>query len=670
VHDFETALNLLSSEDANHAGRSELMSLARGAREKYAEVEGKHLPAPFADGSNITPYPCDSLKAFAAKAMPAAKGADSKCVASGRCTVVTFVSEVEEEGGGNDAANNENKATRIAISMDSDSSDSEEEGGEEGAAGTPAAGDGAAGFRRIAIVEESDSEDEDEAAEAQAAVLKDEANALVKQGQHAQAEEIYSRSLALCGSLEGSATALAVYNNRAMVRVALQDFQGAGQDAAQVLRRDPANLKALYRRALACFHLNELDAALETVGQVLQLDPANKQAAELAQKVKAACEATASKDDSSPSSSSSSSSFSLKEQGNAAVAAKDYAGAVGLYTQALALLSEPSSSLDSDSTEQRAVLFSNRAQALLRLERFEDAEADCSEAISLCDANNLPQQRKKAAFRRALAYRGLGGLMHLNASISDLEQLLAGEPGNKTFAKELGLSQALLQEKGGKVVMGGKGSSSSSSSSKPNIDGTLSSMPPVPPQDIGMKEGKTTKRNPSAAGGVSSPLPPTPPATTTGAGASLSSSATAGKSTTTPTSTKERSPLPKVVSTKRPTVPAEAPKTVYELEKVWRALKSYPDLLAQYLAVFKKGTYKKVFKETVSPDLLSSVFAALRDHAEPEVVQATLDGLGNIPSFGMMSVLLSAEDQQVAREALARLEDSNPKKAELIKKFT
>ena len=42
VSDFETALSLTPSD---HPGRTELASLAAGAREKYLEVEGRPLPS-------------------------------------------------------------------------------------------------------------------------------------------------------------------------------------------------------------------------------------------------------------------------------------------------------------------------------------------------------------------------------------------------------------------------------------------------------------------------------------------------------------------------------------------------------------------------------------------------------------------------------------------------
>lgn len=619
VRDFEEALKLTSSDSP---GREELLNLARTAREKYMEVEGKHLPS--SDG-NITPYTCDSLDAFAKKALPPSS---AECVSAGKCTVVHFAEETEESRG-----------TRIAISVESDSeheSDAEDvpktsNGNEESST---------SGFRRIAIVEESDSEDEDEANEAKAIELKDEANELVKASKNADAELLYTEALGLCQ--EGSSTALAVLNNRSRVRISLGNFSAAAQDAAGVLEHEPGNLKALYRSAISNHRLWHLEDSLANLKKLLALDSTNKQAAELMEVVTTALAAASS----ASTGVSEQTTTSLKDQGNSAMVAKRYEEALGLYSEAISLEKGGAS-------EARAILLSNRSQAYLKLERYAEAESDANDAIEILEkgsAESAGALCKKAIFRRALAYQGMGGMMHLNASIADLESLVAEDPGNKSFKKELAVSQALLKEKGGKVA-----------SSSPKIDGPITTMPPVPPQDLGMKETKTTKRSTtSSSAATAAPTPPEPPIR--------------GKTSATPPVTsssvaKERSPQPKVVATKRPSVPTEAPKTVYELEKVWRALKSYPDLLAEYLAIFKKGTYKKVFKETVSPDLLSSVFSALRDHASPEVVTATLQGLGNIPSFSMVSVLLPAEDLAVAREALDKVDDVT-KREELRKKFS
>ena len=636
VSDFETALTLTP---ADHPGRTELSNLAAGAREKYLEVEGRPLPS---TNGILVPYRCDSLKAFASKALPPL--ANAEVVGGGKCTVVTF------EGHGQ--VPKAESGTRIAITVESDSEDDEEE---EHAPATTLSeegeGEAAEGFRRIAIVEESESEseDEDEDREARAMTLKDHGNDLMKRHKYSDAERAYTEALSLCADLQVSVAAIAAFNNRSMARLSTGNVQGAQQDATQVLSREPANLKALYRRASASHQLGQHEKAKLDLTSLLAVDSNNKQASTLMVKVAAALEEE-SKNKSSQEALSpglgDKDPTALKEQGNSAMAQKSFAKAEKLYSAAL----------EADNASkggQRALLLSNRSLALLKQGHFQAAESDASEAISLCGAEEAEQPLySKALYRRALAYRGLGGMMHLNASIADLEALVAREPGNKSFAKELKTSQALLQEKGGKVL------------SRDAVKDSPAT-PLLQPQDIGLKEGKTTKRGHAPATKAdaapeevtSRPLPPAPPVATKASTGGSPDKAIKGVS-----------PQTKKVTTKRPAVPTEPPKTVFEMEKVWRALKSYPDLWAQYLAAFKKSTFKKCFKEAVNPDLLSSVFSALRDYAEPRVVVSTLEGLVGLASFSMTLALLPGEDLAAAQAALEKV-DEGERKSALLAKF-
>jgi Potential Monad-binding region of RPAP3 len=103
---------------------------------------------------------------------------------------------------------------------------------------------------------------------------------------------------------------------------------------------------------------------------------------------------------------------------------------------------------------------------------------------------------------------------------------------------------------------------------------------------------------------------------------------------------------PSKVSKREPALPSEPPKTLYELERAWRGLKDRPDLFAQYLTqnIRKKSVVKKVFKEAVSPELLSSVFISLRDFCTPSVVLTVLGGLSSVNHFSMLLALLPIQD--------------------------
>lgn len=92
-------------------------------------------------------------------------------------------------------------------------------------------------------------------------------------------------------------------------------------------------------------------------------------------------------------------------------------------------------------------------------------------------------------------------------------------------------------------------------------------------------------------------------------------------------------------------------------ERVWRGLKGRPDLFAQYIGCFKKSTFKKVLKEALSPDLVSFMWRALREHApSPQVQVKALSGFSSAPSFALTLSLLPAEDISCIRSILVALE--------------
>lgn len=82
----------------------------------------------------------------------------------------------------------------------------------------------------------------------------------------------------------------------------------------------------------------------------------------------------------------------LKEKGNESVKAKDYPRAHDLYTEAIRL--NPTS----------AVYFSNRAAALIHLERFSEAVTDCETAIRLDPAFIRARERLASAYRHLKMY--------------------------------------------------------------------------------------------------------------------------------------------------------------------------------------------------------------------------------------------------------------------------
>ncbi|KAL5112418.1 RNA polymerase II-associated protein 3 [Taenia crassiceps] len=105
-----------------------------------------------------------------------------------------------------------------------------------------------------------------------------------------------------------------------------------------------------------------------------------------------------------------------KEQGNICFKESKYEEAVVHYTSAIRLAPE------------NPLLYSNRALALCKLERFASAEADCSTALT------INPKLVKALYRRAHARKALG---KLDEAISDLKRVLDIEARNSAALKDL-----------------------------------------------------------------------------------------------------------------------------------------------------------------------------------------------------------------------------------------
>ena len=227
------------------------------------------------------------------------------------------------------------------------------------------------------------------------------------------------------------------------------------------------------------------------------------------------------------------------------------------------------------------------------------------------------------------------------------------------------------------------------------------------PQDEGLRAERTkvaqlvrVKEKEQAADKVKEvtpPLPPTPPATvattatTTAAATAADLPPAPPAAAAAPTST--AAPAAKKASVRAPAVPTEAPKTMYEFERVWRGLKDHPDRFGQYLGTFTKkvraalrgsslctgpclmcpalpcpavspthlvpwwsqAEVKKVMKEAVSPELMSSVFKALRDHCPAPVVATVLGGLSQTAHFSMLLRLMEAGDLECVKTTFFNL---------------
>ncbi|CAD6190352.1 unnamed protein product [Caenorhabditis auriculariae] len=111
----------------------------------------------------------------------------------------------------------------------------------------------------------------------------------------------------------------------------------------------------------------------------------------------------------------------LRDQGNEAVRAGEYAQADELYTEALQLTTE-------DQKEIRSVLYRNRALARLKREDFQGAETDATKALEYDGADT------KALFRRALAREKLD---IVGPAFQDAKEALRLSPNDKAIVEAL-----------------------------------------------------------------------------------------------------------------------------------------------------------------------------------------------------------------------------------------
>ncbi|RCN35472.1 tetratricopeptide repeat protein [Ancylostoma caninum] len=94
----------------------------------------------------------------------------------------------------------------------------------------------------------------------------------------------YTEALQLT-SENDKALRAALYRNRALTRLKRDDFEGTESDATKALEYDGADVKALYRRALAREQLDNVAAAFKDAKEALRLSPKDKSISDLLQRL-------------------------------------------------------------------------------------------------------------------------------------------------------------------------------------------------------------------------------------------------------------------------------------------------------------------------------------------------------------------------------------------------
>nr|CDJ88427.1 Tetratricopeptide TPR2 and Tetratricopeptide TPR-1 domain containing protein [Haemonchus contortus] len=114
--------------------------------------------------------------------------------------------------------------------------------------------------------------------------LKDAGNCALKRGEYSKANEYYADALQLTEENDKELRAV-IYRNRSLLRLKQDDFEEAESDATKAIEYSGADVKALYRRALAREHLGNVAAALQDAKEALRLCPEDKSISELLQRL-------------------------------------------------------------------------------------------------------------------------------------------------------------------------------------------------------------------------------------------------------------------------------------------------------------------------------------------------------------------------------------------------
>ncbi|XP_072124363.1 RNA polymerase II-associated protein 3 isoform X1 [Mobula birostris] len=528
---------------------------------------------------------------------------------------------------------------------------------------------------------EPDTEEEVDAEKALAE--KEKGNNFFKEGKYDEAMECYTRAMTMDPYNPVFPT------NRAATFFKMKKYAVAESDCNLAIALDKAFFKAYLRRGSARFKLTNLQGAKEDFEMVLSLDAGNFEATNELRKVNEALDPTKSIEDQNRSNTEKLNAHEEKRVTEAqakqqAIFEKDLGNDYfkqGKYLEAIECYTK---GMIADGTN--VLLPANRAMAFLKLEKFAEAEADCSQAISLDNTYS------KAFARRGTARLCLGKLKEAK---EDFEMVLRLEPGNKQALTELGKINKELALQGDTLTK-----SSGEKDDVPRLVKAIDKPPHlrstkplirVAIEEVGDKTSNI-KEIPAAVSSSSdlpskqtsallSPEAPNAkilkveecggsPLTSSRSGYSGVPDKQPGKA--------EAIAVANSAKVKKPesslphhnvTIPV-APANAFQLEADLRKLKNYPEMVHKYLKQIEPSFYPQLFQKSLEPDILNHILKILHDlyirFEEPSLIFDVLKNLSNVKRFDMAVMFMSDPERKVVKELFDHLRKSGIEEPLLI----
>jgi tetratricopeptide (TPR) repeat protein len=359
-----------------------------------------------------------------------------------------------------------------------------------------------------------------------------------------------------------------------------------------------------------------------------------------------------------------------KAAGNAAFAAGRFEESLPHYSQCMLL------------NPRDAIIPSNRSQALLKLQRWHEAEVDASTALSIDPA------QVKALFRRAQARRQLRKYAGAMEDCQALEKL---DPSNKA-AKALGVEVASLLQKQQEAKAKAAQPIVSAVAAKPAPAATSiaagttatapagarrmiiqeeesdeeeavpirkSAVPSVPPA-AAVSTVKPTTAAPAPQSATAAAVRPAAPATLpSGAAPSAASpsvsAAAPSVAASSSTAASPASPSSATVHAAASSASLRVPSTAYEFDQAFRSCSGDLGQLAKLLQLIPLQQYSQLMKTSLDSQMLKTTVQAVAAHlsnSDTSSAVRVLEGLSTVPRFNVARLMLAAPEKQAIAAVL------------------